>query len=157
MVSKCSITLFVFKFKHFLRQACRKSLSWNQDGGCHQNWAGASFNTSLDLRSRWLVGSSRMSRLTGSSSNLTMAGLGVLTEKHTYFYPISSPENINNPGWSSAGYAPRLLLPSSTVWKTVSSGSNRFILRKITDFDIVPDGTPRSNRDHRWWLWSWWI
>src|SRR5690606_3174297 len=76
----------------------RKSLSWETKINVPSKANKASFKTSLDFRSKWFVGSSRISRLTGSKSNFTMANLVFSPpDKTLTFLSISSPPNIKRP------------------------------------------------------------
>ena len=125
MPPRCSRTLPPPNSYTLSTRPSRNSRSWLTMMAVPSNALIASFSTSFDCISRWLVGSSRMSRFTGSSSSLIIANrlrsppLSTLT----YFSDVSPP-NMKAPSRSFTLSRISPVATLSMVWKMVRFSSS---------------------------------
>ena len=126
MPPRCSRTLPPPNSYTLSTNPSRKSRSWLTQMTVPLNSFKAVFSTSLDCMSRWLVGSSRMSRLQGSSSRRIIAKRLRSPPESTFtFFSEASPPNINAPNILRICVRISPTATLSMVWKTVSSPSSK--------------------------------
>ncbi len=102
----------------------RKSLSWETSISVPSKVFKASFNTFLDLMSRWFVGSSMISTLKGCNNSLQRASLFLSPPERTFtFLLTSSPLNRKDPSISRTLLRVFSFAESIIVSRTVLSPS----------------------------------
>ena len=126
MPLKCSFTCLLPNSYTLLTSPSRKSRSWLTRIRVPSKSSNACFRISLVFMSRWLVGSSSISRFTGSSKSFIMARRVRSPPESTltFFMDSSGPPNMKAPSRSRILLRISPFATSSMVWNTVRFSSN---------------------------------